>query len=164
MSTSAFRFDNFSFPVNPENISLTKRLEKGNYVSVIKGSGEFYGEDCKTYEDEIKKRINKNRASVIYAPELGTFKVYVTEFDFYITTIPDLIKYSFIFTETIDKTYKQKRIYTVKTNESLWDIAYKLDIDFSELCKINSGKIKTCFLKPGDELFVPVIYSEADYE
>ncbi len=153
MILSLMRFAGHNFRHNPVEIKIeNKKLRKSSLVpfrgevsaeglrkcTVISGKGEFVGEDCIEQYKKLHSLYEKGERGVLSIPGLMPFYAYISGLTALGETTPDLISYSFEFTEITGIREQRKREYhTVSEGETLYDIACVEGVSLESLATLN---------------------------
>ena len=153
MILSTMRFAGQSFKYNPVELKIeNKKMHKssmipfkGEYSSaglprctVISGRGEFVGEDCIEQYKSLLALYETGSEGVLSIPGLMPVYAYISGVSAVGETTPDLISYTFEFTEKTGVRERKKReFHIVREGETLFDIAYIEGISIESLVRLN---------------------------
>ncbi len=120
----------------PYNSSIVQ--DTGRKCLIVRGEGELYGEDCTEQFGRLLELFKQGKAGVLSIPKLEPIFAVFESPKIEAQPKPDVLTYSFVFREVMDKKQSAKRIFCVtKNGEDLWDIAYAYSIDINELVRLN---------------------------
>lgn len=147
------RFKGFTFWCNPFSIEVLSEVSTADYTlpysgqeyedlgkkcRVIKGKGEIRGTDCLEKYAELYALLSKPGKGVLSLPNMKPMEALFTSLSALADVSPDKISYSFTFTEVNSKEKKPfLKTHTVKSGETLFDIAYKYDVSVESLVELN---------------------------
>ncbi len=153
MILSLMRFAGHSFRHNPVELKIdNKKTPKSSVIpfrgevsaeglrkcTVISGKGEFVGEDCIEQYKKLLALYEKGTKGVLSIPGLMPFYAYISSLCAVGETTPDLISYSFEFTEITGVREQRKReFHTVSEGETLFDIADIEGVSLDTLTVLN---------------------------
>lgn len=150
------RFDGIDISCDPKTIKLEKNSSISSDVSLdgkrvfkktadgisrIKGTGELYGSDCfKNYEKLLKMYILKE-PKVLSVPHLGAFWAVAENMTALAEPKDNFLSVSFDFYiadtgKSAAEISSAKTTY-VKSNETLWDVAYRCGVPIETLVRLN---------------------------
>lgn len=113
----------------------------GREKRIVKGTGEFFGEDCIEQFDELFKLFKNKSSGFLSIPNMSPFLAEFKSLEMNIQTKPNVISYSFEFWEDMSKIFEDDSIFNstheVKEGETLWDIAYIYDVSVEYLLNLN---------------------------
>lgn len=146
-------YKNFVFPVNPSLIRIvhTRKVNqhkipfRNNNVSDMGGNcrtfigeGEFYGENCNKVFSELKSVFESGGGGMLYIPSQKPIYAVFVSLDILAQDIEGVIKYSFEFVESFEKSVDIKPVTCIADGQStLWDIAYRYDRTVEKLVELN---------------------------
>lgn len=153
MKLATMRFAGYEWRYNPLTLKITHELShkkrvqptRGEVVAepyvkvaVISGKGELSGEDCLEQCWEIEKIYRKGKAQVLTLPGRAPMTAYFTHFAVQATDTPDLITYSFEFTQADTQSALAKEQYhTGNEWDSLYSIARDYEVTVEKLVELN---------------------------
>ncbi|MBQ8000816.1 MAG: LysM peptidoglycan-binding domain-containing protein [Ruminococcus sp.] len=154
MVISNMRFDSFEWAHNPLTVQVThkRRMTQqnmaggGSFVSnagcelkVIKGKGELAGENCTQEFQRLCDLFERGKRGLLTLPFMAPFYAYFTDLSLTGEPTPELITYTFEFTQAENSEYALTADgeAVVKESETLFDIAYRCGVDVEELVRLN---------------------------
>lgn len=169
MIISSMRFGGFEWKHNPLSVQLLHSntlikynlRSRGTYADslgrglrVVKGKGEFAGEDCIAKYKELAEVFAKGQKALLSIPFETPFYAYFTELVLVAQPSPDFCEYTFEFTEA--QTSSQKKALQVyipqDEGETLFDVAYKFNVSVDRLVEINPQLRRADDLPPNEEV------------
>ncbi len=166
MIISNMRFDSYEWKHNPltVEVSFTRKMSRQNMPSfggvvfptgcdlrVVSGKGEFAGSDCLKRFEELSSLFEKGRKGLLTLPFTNPFYAYFTDLSLKGEATPDLITYTFEFTEAQSKALSRiQREYMPKKGETLFDVAYDFSVPLEELVRLNPQIKRPDELKIGE--------------
>ena len=112
-----------------------------NY-KIISGNGEFKGENCAKQFENLSDIFIENSSGQLIIPSFAPIQAFFIELSITHSNSANLINYKFKFIE--DFSHKLSTVisenptdYTIKNNESLWDVSKKFNISIEDLIKQN---------------------------
>ena len=146
-------YKDFIFPVNPSliKISHTRKTtqqkipyennivsDMGKNCRVIRGEGEFYGENCISTFLRLRSIFENGGGGMLYIPGEKPVYAIFSSLDIIAEDIEGVGKYSFEFTESFEKAVSTDDVSCIADGKSsLWDIAYKYDKSVENLIELN---------------------------
>lgn len=114
----------------------------GNKKRIVKGIGEFFGEDCVEQYNELKTVFDKGGSGYLSIPSINSFLAIFYSLDLVRKSEPNVIEYSFEFWEEIEENttaslLRDTKYHSVEAGETMWSIAYKYGISVSKLRELN---------------------------
>ncbi len=110
----------------------------GNECRVIKGKGELVGVDCIERFRELYRVFEKGEKRVLSIPLFGPVYARFTALEILGDTTPDLLTYSFEFTEENSFSSKEvKESCEALEGDTLFDIAYREGLSVDTLVSLN---------------------------
>lgn len=166
MIISDMRFDSFEWKYNPLSIEVlySRKMSRqnmpefGSIVSpigcdlrVVKGKGEFAGKNCLERYEELMNLFERGRKGLLTIPFMSPFYAYFNDLTLKGEATPDLITYTFEFTEAQSKISRgTQREYVPKSGETLFDIAYDQGVSVEELVRLNPQVKRPDELREGE--------------
>ena len=163
MTLAQMRFAGFTWFHNPKEIRIIDEKSVGQHLSpdcrcssrsfgrkcrVIYGTGELYGEDCLKQYRKLYELYCQNKPGILSIPQLPPLYAVFEELVFEEGTVPDVVTYKFKFRECEAKSFDtQKQYHTVKSGETLWDIAYIYGMTVDELVALNPSIKRPDYMK-----------------
>jgi hypothetical protein len=136
----------------PNSVAITQSI--GNNPIVIKGDGAFYGENAFEQYMRLKDIGEKCRVGVLSVSGVNPFYAYLSQMKLKCTPVDDYVEYSFMFVEAPNYQEKENSTapteYTVKSNQSLWDIAHSIGVSSDTLLALNPQLKDTNDVSEGD--------------
>lgn len=125
----------------------------GRKNMIISGTGELYGSDCMQQFNELLALFKEGGCGVLSIPHMpGIFAVFES-IKICGEPKPDILEYSFVFREVMEKkSALPPTVHTVKSGETLWDIAYCYDIPIDVLVKLNPNVRRPDEIDEGTEV------------
>ncbi|MBQ1436809.1 MAG: LysM peptidoglycan-binding domain-containing protein, partial [Ruminococcus sp.] len=112
--------------------------ELGRKSTIIKGTGELYGEDCLEQFEALLELFRQEGEGVLTLP--GGMKPFYAVFErLKIEGKPkdDILTYSFAFRESPKRKSGGKTVCITSGGENLWDISYRFGIVIDRLVELN---------------------------
>ena len=104
----------------------------------IKGTGELYGENCLEQFERLLDLFKNSGQGVLAIPKLTPIFAVFESIKIVGTPKPDMLTYSFVFREVMEKKKAEKEVSCIAENgENLWDISYKYGISIDTLVRLN---------------------------
>ncbi len=165
-------FKSFKWPAEPKtiNIFMSKSLKTDflphigakptainqNY-KIISGNGEFKGENCAKQFEQLSDIFIENSSGQLIIPSFALIQAFFVELSITHSNSANLINYKFKFIEDFSHklstvSTKKPTDYTIKNNESLWDVSKKFNISIEDLIKQNPHIPSPYSTKPGDKI------------
>lgn len=153
MKPVPMKFGEYVWHHNPQNISFecdrsvaemkspfgeSSVQDMGRKNMKISGSGQLYGEDCAEQFERLFEVFRNSRKEVLSVPNLPSIYVVFEKLEIKGEPKPNVLEYSFVFREVMEK--KQKTVITYfdcENGQTLWDIAYKTGVKIDELVRLN---------------------------
>ena len=163
------RFGNFEWEINPSevkveyekkiaeevNVNKSARLiSSGMKLRRVEGRGTFFGENSKEKYEALEKLFLKEKEDILVLPGSKPFKA---EFTFLRQTYPEgseCIGYEFVFTECVKNGYKNPKYIKSAQDESLWDIAFRFNLDINTLVMKNPHIENINFIKENEVVYL----------
>ena len=144
-------FGGFVFPVTQEGI----RIRQGNRVSgssmqdgsgiisltgkkpvVISGRGQFIGDGCTEYFEQLRGLMNSG--GILYIPSQSPVYAYLVKLELVCEDMEGAVSYSFEFKCSKENDVRENRNFIYGNGEScLWDYAYNYVIEIDWLVRLN---------------------------
>ncbi len=153
MILSLMSFGDFHWLHNPLEIKIENRrlvyneihpqrgeklYESGNGCRVITGRGELLGDDCIDKFRELYEVFKKGESRMLSLPIFGPIYAKFTALEVLGNSTPDLLTYSFEFTEADSFSFEERKEYVkAKEGETLFDIAFNERVSVDELVSYN---------------------------
>lgn len=113
--------------------------DTGRKNMVIKGEGELLGEDCGEQFKRLFALFKEGGSGVLAVPKLCAVYAVFDSLKIVGYPKPDVLKYSFVFREVMEKTETVKPLeYIGKPGECLWDAAYATGNSIDSLVALNT--------------------------
>ena len=136
-----------------ENRTVMQRvIEK---PSVIKGTGELYGDGCFEMYSRLMRMQIKNIPQKLCIPGMGVYTAVITKLSAKAGAHAKLITIEFEFRTAGDRYAKKitSNNYTCcRQGETLWDIAYRCEVCIDTLVKLNTGIRNILFPPEGKKM------------
>ena len=163
------RFDSFEWTHNPCTVEVSHRRRMsqqntaggGSFVQgtgcdlrVIKGRGELAGKTCLEEYEGLCALFERGRKGLLTLPFMKPFYAYFTDLSLVGEATPDLITYTFEFTQAENSEYLGRgdsAVYAEKC-ETLFDIAYREGVTVDELVRLNPQIKRPDELNSGQEV------------
>lgn len=155
-------YKDFIFPVNPSIIKIShtrktnqQKIPYGNNIvsdmgkncRVISGEGEFYGGDCIGTFLRLKEVFESGGGGMLYIPAEKPVYAVFNSLNVIAEDIQDVVKYSFEFTESFEKSADTEFLTCIADGKSsLWDIAYRYGRNVENLLKLNPSVRRPDFI------------------
>ena len=162
MKLSPMRFKNYVWPHNPKTFEVTdvRRLtvnpvpfgrwtvtDMGCEARVLKGEGEFVGDDAYDEFMKLKAVFDEGTPGVLVHPVWQAVRVWFSALYLRQEPLQDFVSYTFEFVED-ERDYKtmativtlptnSPKTYTVKKGDSLWKIARQFGLTLSKIIALN---------------------------
>lgn len=154
MILATMRFGGYEWEHNPLSLRIEHRrnvshcilpqsceriLDLGLGCNVISGKGELIGSDCIKKYEQLKKLFQSGKKGVLSVPGVSPIYACFTKLSAEGETAPDLITYTFEFTQTDSDNDSEKRreVYICNEGETLYDIAHECKIPLDKLVALN---------------------------
>ncbi len=152
MKLVPMRFKGFSWHHNPREITFEcgKKVNEhkspfgkayiqdtGRKNMIVKGVGELYGTDCMEQFDRLLQLFKSGGQGVLAIPKLTPIYAIFESIKILGEPKPDVLTYSFVFREVMERKTDVKPFSYIAKNETLWDISHKFDISIDELVALN---------------------------
>lgn len=152
MKLVPMRFKGFSWHHNPREITFECGRKVNEHKSpfgkayiqdtgrknmIVKGVGELYGTDCMEQFDRLLQLFKSGGQGVLAIPKLTPIYAIFESIKILGEPKPDVLTYSFVFREVMERKTDVKPLSYVAENETLWDISHKFDISIDELVALN---------------------------
>lgn len=151
------KFGDFEFPSNPAyleiisstNVSSKPVFNENSRVenvsvnpSVVKGNGEFYGDDAEESCSFLQHMLRQKLPAVLFLPSESSLNAYLSEFCFSKSADKSSVCYSFVFTENCnDKKESCDLGFTcAEENDNAFKIANRFGVSVSDIMKNNDFK------------------------
>lgn len=171
MILSKMRFKGYAWLHNPKTLKLENGAklredylfqkccmitEESSKPTVVKGTGQLYGEDCLKQYAELLKLQAKGGSGILSLPETRPFYAFFKSISLDCDPTPDLITYSFEFVEDMSKRPLGDTQYYHKVleGETLWDISFNYDVPIERLVELNPQLKRTDELLSGEQVRV----------
>lgn len=169
MIISNMRFDSFEWQNNPltVQVELRRRTSQQNMpmygsvltdigcdLRVVKGTGELAGSDCVKQYAELCKVFEKGGKGLLTLPFADPFYAYFTDLALKGEATPDLITYTFEFSEAehTQASDKKSRYCVTSEGDTLFDIAYREGLSVDELVSLNPQIKRPDVLEVGEKV------------
>lgn len=155
-------FRDFVFPINPSFIRIfhsrkisRQKIPFGNNAvtdmgkngRTISGEGEFCGENCIEDFERLKKVFETGGGGMLYIPSQKPIYAVFSSLELLAQDINGVIKYSFEFTESFEKSLNEHCTDIISDGKSsLWDISYRYSVRIEELLRLNPSVRRPDFL------------------
>ena len=110
---------------------------------IVKGIGEFYGENCLEQYKVLVDLFNKKGTGYLSLPNVPPFLAIFKSLRLEGSAKPNILSYSFEFWECLKKETENKSLLTnfhvVTQGQNLWDISFLYDIKVEDLLAINKN-------------------------
>lgn len=159
MKLIPMKYKDYIWPHNPRELRMTslKDLKEmntpfngsvfqnfGREKRVVRGVGEFFGEDCVEQFNELFEIFKMKGSGFLALPDVSPFLAEFKSLEMSVQTKPNVIEYSFEFWEDMSDIAENgsnlKDSHVIQEGETLWDIAYKYDLSVDALLKLNDIK------------------------
>lgn len=145
-------YKDFVFPVVPYAIRISEKRNISNRIvpyggsvvedlgktaRVISGEGEFYGENCIGDFIRLKSVMAKGGGGMLYIPSQSPVYAVFESLELICSDSEDVVRYSFRFTESFEKSDCIERCIRGDGKSCLWDISYRYGIDIDSLVLMN---------------------------
>lgn len=152
MKLVPMRFKGFSWHHNPREITFECGRKVNEHKSpfgkayiqdtgrknmIVKGVGELYGTDCMEQFDRLLQLFKSGGQGVLAIPKLTPIYAIFESIKILGEPKPDVLTYSFVFREVMERKTDVKPLSYIAKNETLWDISHKFDISIDELVALN---------------------------
>lgn len=157
MNLESMSYKGYTWKYNPKRLEITQDRnikenilpfignsyqDFGNKKRIVKGVGEFFGEDCIEQYNELRDVFNKGGSGYLSIPSINSFLAVFYSLNLTRKSEPNVIEYSFEFWEEIpeDTTtslLKNTKYHSVLGGETMWTIAYKYGISINKLRELN---------------------------
>lgn len=152
MKLVPMRFKGFSWHHNPREITFECGRKVNEHKSpfgkayiqdtgrnnmIVKGVGELYGTDCMEQFNSLLQLFKSGGQGVLAIPKLTPIYAIFESIKILGEPKPDVLTYSFVFREVMERKTDVKPLSYVAENETLWDISHKFDISIDELVALN---------------------------
>lgn len=152
MKLVPMRFKGFSWHHNPREITFECGRKVNEHKSpfgkayiqdtgrknmIVKGVGELYGTDCMEQFDRLLQLFKSGGQGVLAIPKLTPIYAIFESIKILGEPKPDVLTYSFVFREVMERKTDVKSFSYIAKNETLWDISHKFDISIDELVALN---------------------------
>lgn len=152
MKLVPMRFKGFSWHHNPREITFECGRKVNEHKSpygkayiqdtgrknmVVKGVGELYGTDCMEQFDRLLQLFKSGGQGVLAIPKLTPIYAVFESIKIMGEPKPDVLTYSFVFREVMERKTDVKPFSYIAKNETLWDISHKFDVSIDELVALN---------------------------
>lgn len=151
------KYKDFTFPSNPGEINVfssTNIQSKSIYNSssktenvsvnpiIIKGKGEFFGDNAEELCLYIQHMLKDKTAGELMLPSSAGINAFLTEFTYSKSCKKGSMTYSFVFTEDCNQKQEQRKYrYTIaRKGENAFDIANRCGISVSDIMRLNIYK------------------------
>ena len=112
----------------------------GRKSTVIRGEGELYGEDCAEQFSRLLSLLKSGGSGVLAIPAICTVYAVMESLKITGTPKPDVLTYSFVFREVMEKTRVDVPLRCVAASgDTLWDISYRFRVSIDALVRLNPG-------------------------
>lgn len=167
MKLSQMRFKDYIWPHNPKTFEITDKrrlavnpvpfgkgtvMDLGVECRVLKGQGEFAGQDAYNQFLRLKQVFDEGTPGVLVHPIWQSVRAWFSELSFRQEPMENFVSYSFEFVED-DDSYNQSlkipdknnggsvisssKTYTVKAGDTLWRIARLYGMSLNQLIALN---------------------------
>ena len=148
MKLVPMRFKGFSWHHNPREITFECGRKVNEHKSpfgkayiqdtgrnnmIVKGVGELYGTDCMEQFNSLLQLFKSGGQGVLAIPKLTPIYAIFESIKILGEPKPDVLTYSFVFREVMERKTDAKPLSYIAENETLWDISHKFDISIDEL-------------------------------
>ncbi len=157
MNLESMSYKGYTWKYNPKRLEITQERnvkehtlpfvgnsyqDFGNKKRIVKGVGEFFGEDCVQQYNELKSIFNEGGSGYLSIPSINSFLAIFYSLDLVRKNEPNVIEYSFEFWEEIPENaaaslLENVKYHSVSAGETMWTIAYKYGISISKLRELN---------------------------
>lgn len=152
MKLVPMRFKGFSWHHNPREITFECGRKVNEHKSpfgkayiqdtgrnnmIVKGVGELYGTDCMEQFNRLLQLFKSGGQGVLAIPKLTPIYAIFESIKILGEPKPDVLTYSFVFREVMERKTDAKPLSYIAENETLWDISHKFDISIDELVALN---------------------------
>lgn len=152
MKLVPMRFKGFSWHHNPREITFECGRKVNEHKSpfgkayiqdtgrnnmIVKGVGELYGTDCMEQFNSLLQLFKSGGQGVLAIPKLTPIYAIFESIKILGEPKPDVLTYSFVFREVMERKTDVKPLSYIAENETLWDISHKFDISIDELVALN---------------------------
>ena len=163
------RFGSYTWEINPSEVKVEYKKETDEEVNVnknvrfissgtklrrVEGKGTFFGEGKEEKYEALEKLFLKGKEDVLVLP--GS-KPFMAEFTFLRQLYPEgseSIGYEFIFYECIKNEYQNPEFIKSAMDESLWDIAFRFNLDINALVMKNPHIENINFIKENEVMYL----------
>ena len=163
------RFGNYTWEINPSEVKVEYKKETDEEVNVnknvrfissgaklrrVEGKGTFFGEDKREKYEALEKLFLKGKEEILVLP--GS-KPFLAEFTFLRQVYPEgseCIGYEFVFYECIKSEYQNPEFIKSPKDESLWNIAFKFNLDINTLVMKNPHIENINFIKENEVVYL----------
>ena len=154
MKLVPMRFKGFSWHHNPREITFECGRKVNEHKSpfgkayiqdtgrnnmIVKGVGELYGTDCMEQFNSLLQLFKSGGQGVLAIPKLTPIYAIFESIKILGEPKPDVLTYSFVFREVMERKTDAKPLSYVAENETLWDISHKFDVSIDELVSLNTA-------------------------
>lgn len=152
MKLVPMRFKGFSWHHNPREITFECGRKVNEHKSpfgkayiqdtgrnnmIVKGVGELYGTDCMEQFNSLLQLFKSGGQGVLAIPKLTPIYAIFESIKILGEPKPDVLTYSFVFREVMERKTDAKPLSYVAENETLWDISRRFNISIDELVALN---------------------------
>lgn len=154
MKPAKIRYKGYEWEHNPETLQMLKeeniserKFFSGKSYAVknstkcrrIIGKGILAGADCLKQFNELLKIQSDTQSGILTLPRQKPFYAYFKKLELLAEPVSNAVTYSFEFIEDSEREYIQneKFYYTVKDEQTLWDISYNIDVPIETLVSLN---------------------------
>ena len=163
------RFGNFTWEINPSEVKVEYEKKTAEEINVnrnaglisscmklrrVEGRGTFFGENYKEKYESLEKLFLKEKEDILVLPGSKPFKA---DFTFLRQVYPEgseSIGYEFVFTECVKSEYQIPKYVKSAEDESLWDIAFKFNLDINALVMKNPHIENINFIKENEVVYL----------
>lgn len=154
MKLCAMRFCGHTWHHNPKSLEISsgKKVVEleipyaddvvksfGEKPIKIKGVGELYGDDCLSQYEKLRKIYEKGENGILCLPKLPPMYACFETLTLLATKRKDVLTYSFTFSKICNEEKQEytEEFVTVKSGQTLFDIANMCDTDVHKLVALN---------------------------
>lgn len=154
MKLAKLRYKGHSWLHNPKSLKIEKEQilteniipscgthfqNIGEKPRVVTGQGQLYGKDCLFQYNRLVNLRNQQGSGILTLPDIKPFYAFFRTIELVCEPSPDMVSYKFEFVEDLSarKSETSEFYHRVSEGETLWDIAYRYDVDIDRLVQLN---------------------------